>query len=364
MAYSTISKPSLYFNTKLYTGNATTNHAQTGIGFQPDWLWIKERGGTGSHILVDAVRGVSSSSAPFIKTNSNGAEVSSNTSDFIKSLDSDGFTLGADSYFTDVNKNSSTYAAWNWKAGTGQGSSNTDGSINTTYTSVNTTAGFSISQYVGNATSGATVGHGLGTTPGLIFVKKTSASDGWGVYHHKNTSAPATEYLRLDSTAATSDNLGEWNDTAPTSTVFTIGNSGRTNDNGVTYIAYCFAEKKGYSKFGSYTGNGNADGTFIYCGFKPAWIIIKESSHAGNGWHIRDIKRSPINVVDDSLYANANNTETTNNSALNTDFLSNGFKLRNTDTNDNASGRTYIFMAFAEEPLVANVGAGIPATAV
>ena len=356
MAYSTISKPSLYFNTKLYTGNATTDTAQTGVGFQPDWLWIKERGGTGANILVDAVRGVSASSTPFLKTNTNGVEVSNNTNDFIKSLDSDGFTLGADSYFTDVNKNSSTYVAWNWKAN-GAGSANTDGSINSTV-SVNSIGGFSIVSWTGNQ-SANTVGHGLGVVPSLIIVKSLASADAWYVYHKK---LGATKSLFLDLTNAESTSSTYWNDTAPTSSVFSVNNNTGTNNTG-GMIAYCFAEKKGFSKFGSYTGNGSTDGTFVYTGFKPAWIMYKASSISAQSWLIHDNKRgnqgANANPQDLRLLANATNSE----ADVDIDFLSNGFKPRAGDTHINNHGTTYIYMAFAEEPLVANVGASIPATA-
>ena len=337
MAYTTINKSGDYFNTKLYAGNSGTQSI-TGVGFQPDFLWIKRRTNAGDHNLVDVIR----TSDKTLISNSTGAEYSNST---ITSFDSDGFSLsGSDGA---LNASSNDYASWNWLAN-GAGSANTDGSINTTATSVNTTAGFSISKYTGNATSGATVGHGLGTTPSVIIVKKTSGSDGWVVYHHKNTSAPATEYLRLDTSDATADNLGEWNDTAPSSTVFTIGNSGRTNDNGATYIAYCFAEKTGYSKFGSYTGNGNSDGPFIYTGFKPAFVMTKKTSGTSS-WDIHDTKRDTYNVASKYLLAEDSGAE--GNTAI-LDILSNGFKFRSSNGDRNASGGTYIYMAFAEEPLI------------
>jgi len=360
MAYTTINKSSDYFNTKLYTGNDADNHAITGVGFQPYWLWIKQRGDAGyDHSLTDSVRG----STKMLYSDLSRAEDTHSTG--VKSFDSDGFTLGTDdgsggAYANLVNY-TKNYVAWNWKAN-GAGSANTDGSINTTATSVNTTAGFSISKYTGNATSGATVGHGLGTTPSVIIVKKTSGSDGWVIYHHKNTSAPATEYLRLDTSDATADNLGEWNDTAPSSTVFTIGNSGRTNDNGATYIAYCFAEKTGYSKFGAYVGNGSTNGTFAYTGFKPAFVMVKYASPGGGvgNWGIFDSVRNPTNVVTQGLLANSTAAEDTS------DFInivSNGFKQKSASTNRNEDGSTYIYMAFAENPFVANVGGGLPTTA-
>ena len=346
MAYTTIDKPTDYFNTKLYTGNASTN-AITGVGFQPDWVWLKNRSSAYHHRLFDSVRGTTKN----LSSNRTDAE---STESGLTSFDSDGFTLGSDG---GANNNTDNYVSWNWLAG-GSASSNSNGSI-TSSVSANQTAGFSIVSYTGTG-SAATVGHGLGSELACYIIKQRDSTGGWIVYHKGNTSSPETDYLRLDKTDATVDDA-IFNDTAPTSSVFSIGTNAPVNTSSGTYVAYCFAEKKGYSKFGSYTGNGNADGTFVYTGFKPAWIMIKESSHAANSWHIRDNKRSTFNVVNDSIYANSNIAEVTNNSALNTDFLSNGFKLRNNDTNDNGSGRTYIYMAFAESPFVSS--GGIPTTA-
>ena len=344
MAYTTINKSSDYFNTKLYSGTGSSQ-AITGVGFQPDWIWFKCRSQNQNHNLFDVIRG----SNKIIQTSTSNAEATSTA--LLTSFDSDGFTVNTDG---GVNGSGQTYASWNWKAN-GAGSSNSNGSITSTV-SANTTAGFSIVSYTGTGAN-ATVGHGLGVAPSMYIVKNRDDNDSWGVYHK---SLGATKYLRLQGNDAGATSSVWWNDTEPTSSVFSVGTAVATNSSTENLIAYCFAEKKGYSKFGSYTGNGNDDGTFVYTGFKPAWIIIKESSHSGNAWHIRDIKRSPINVVDDSLYANANNTETTNNSALTTDFLSNGFKLRNTDTNNNASGRTYIYMAFGQSLVGSN---NVPCTA-
>ena len=352
MAYTTINKSTDYFNTVLFTGNATARSI-TGVGHQPDLVWIKPRdNGTWSNNLTDVVRGAGY--GLFSDLTNAQYNYGTGTDGSVRTFDSDGFSIGNK---TQVNNNGSNIVAWNWKAGGGQGSSNTDGSINTTYTSVNTTAGFSISKYTGNATSGATVGHGLGTTPSLIIVKKTSGSDGWVVYHHRNTSAPETEYLRLDTTDATADNLGEWNDTAPSSNVFTIGNSGRTNDNGATYIAYCFAEKTGYSKFGSYTGNGNADGSFIYTGFKPAFVIFKNASST-SFWQMHDSVRDPFNEVQKRLAPNSSDAE--GSGSIPIDFLSNGIKLRTTATTWNESGSNFIYMCFGQSLVGSN---NVPCTA-
>jgi len=346
MAYSTISKPSLHFNTKLYTGNGSTN-AITGVGFQPDWVWIKSRSDTSNHRIYDAVRGGTKTLYSNL-TNAQGTNA-----DAITSFDSDGFTLGANAQ---SNGNGLSLASWNWKAN-GAGSANTDGTINSTV-SVNTTSGFSIVSWTGNATAGATVGHGLGVTPKVIILKGTDQTDGWFVQHQD---LGATKFLRLQDTNAVTTQTNVWNDTAPTSNVFSVGNGSGTNGNGNQFITYCFAEKQGYSKFGSYTGNGSNEGTFIYLGFKPAWVMYKVSSTTSD-WYIQDNKRLTYNVNNTRLEANNSDAEVTG-AADSIDMLSNGFKMRNASASFNASGATYIYMAFAAEPLVANVGASIPATA-
>jgi len=344
MAYSTISKPSLHFNTKLYTGNGSTQ-ALTGVGFQPDWTWIKERGASNNHELYDAVRGVTK------RIYSDLANVEDTNSTGLTAFGTDGFTLGGAG---GTNNNSDTYASWNWKAGGGQGSSNTDGSINTTYTSANTTAGFSISSYTGTG-SNATIGHGLGVAPRMIIVKDLSDTSNWGVYHK---AFGATKYIDLNQTNAEATSNLLWNDTEPTSSVFSVGTNGRVNTSGRNYIAYCFAEKKGYSKFGSYTGNGNTDGAFVYTGFKPAWFMQKRID-ATNGWHIFDIKRDTYNVSGKYLVANQSDAEASASSYL--DILSNGIKMRRNGADVNASGGSYIYMCFAEAPLVGNNN--VPCTA-
>ena len=336
MAYTTIDNPTSFFNTVLYTGNASTN-AITGVGFQPDWVWLKRRDGTGNHNLYDAVRGAtkyleSSSTAPD-QTQSAG----------LTAFDSDGFTLGSN---TNMNGSSNSYVSWNWSAGTGQGSSNTDGTINTTYTSVNTTAGFSISKFTGTG-SAATVGHGLGAVPKMYMVKNiTTNSLQWRVYH---ASLGATKHLALEATQAEGTASSVFNNTEPTSTVFSIGTDNGSNKSGDSHVAYCFAEVKGYSKFGSYTGSGNADGAFIYTGFKPAFVLLKVSSTTNN-WNMFDDKRPGFNEIDQRLFPNLSDAEQDGTAAV--DFLSNGFKFRNTNDNYNASSATYIYMAFAKAPFV------------
>jgi len=276
-----------------------------------------------------------------LSSNSTSAERTDSPDDF-DSFDSDGFTLGAN---TETNKSSQTYVAWNWKANGGTTSSNTDGSITSTV-QANTTAGFSIVLYTGTGASNATIGHGLGAVPKQIWVKNRDAAYNWKVYHAENTSAPETDYLVLDTTDATVDSNTHWNDTAPTSTVFSIGSSNALIRSGDNFVAYCFAEVEGYSKFGSYTGNGNADGVFVFTGFRPAWIMTKETS-ATSSWNIYDNARSDDNPATELLIANSTNSEGT---GTDIDIVSNGFKVRSTSGNINTSGNNYIYMAFAEAP--------------
>ena len=347
MAYTTINKSTDYFNTITYTGNATSNTNRTVGGFEPDWIWVKNRSSTDSHYLMDKVRGLDYN----IETDTSAAQAR----DYLISSAS-GFNGWISSNSGEVNANNATYVAWNWKAN-GQGSSNTDGSINTTYTSVNTTAGFSISKYTGTG-SNATIGHGLNAVPSMIITKATSFSEEWLVYHQ---SMGNTDAINLNLTNAKSSSATYWQNTTPSSSVFYVGSNDKCNKSGATYIAYCFAEKTGYSKFGSYVGNGNADGAFVYTGFKPAFVIQKNSGYTGN-WHMYDNKRNSFNVVDNFLQANANAAEITNNANSSTDFLSNGFKLKGVDNaSSNWQGNTYIYMAFAEAPLVGSNN--VPCTA-
>ena len=312
MAYTTINKSSLHMNTKLYTGNGGTN-AITGVGFQPDWTWIKSRNASNNHRNYDAVRGATK----IIYQNLTNAEATQ--SNGLSAFNSDGFTLGDDG---NSNSNNATYASWNWKAGGGQGSSNTDGSINTTYTSVNTTAGFSISKYTGTG-SNATIGHGLGVAPKMMIVKQLNSTNYWTVYHK---SLSANSWVYLNTTDAVASNTAMWNNTEPTSSVFSIGTYTNTNQSGSTYIAYCFAEKQGYSKVGgSYTGNGNADGTFVYTGFKPSFILAKRTD-ATAGWVLFDNKRIGYNGSG-NYWLDAQNNEADQTDATGMfDQLSNGFK--------------------------------------
>ena len=360
MAYASISKPGLHFNTKLYTGNGSTQSI-TGVGFQPDFIWLKERSAAGNHKVNDVIRGTSK----YLSSNSTAVE--DTTGAGIQSYDSDGFSI---SNASDINDNTETYVAWNWKAG-GTTSSNTDGDINSTV-SVNTTAGFSIVSYTGNGSNNQTVGHGLGVKPAVMIFKNRDDTNNWVMYHHKlnNGTNPEVKYVELNTNNGQLDDASIFNDTAPTSTLFTIGSAsdtgGGSGGNNEKIIAYCFAEKTGYSKFGSYVANNNADGTFVYTGFKPSFLMIKALTGAGQNWIVVDNKRPGYNLISaaDSLNLrpNTNDAEATSNGI---DLLSNGFKCRSSDGDSNGNYTDpYIYMAFAEEPLVANVGTnGIPATA-
>jgi hypothetical protein len=337
MAYTTINKSTDYFNTKLWSGNGSSQ-ALTGIGHQTDMVWIKSRTDTRKHNLYDVVRGVQKRIVP-------NDSVAEDTVPGITAFGTDGFTVGSE---TDTNGSSRNFVGWSWSAGASAGSANNDGSVASTV-SVNTTAGFSIVKWTGTGAT-ATVGHGLGVEPSMIIIKNLTASRDWLVYHKKlgNTNGI---YLDLNLASTTSSNF--FNNTSPTSSVFTVGTDTDANDSSDDTIAYCFAEKTGYSKFGSYTGNGNADGTFVYTGFKPALVIIKRTdSSSGANWLLLDSVRSDINIVNENLFANLNDAET---STERCDFLSNGFKLRQTGTTVNGSGASYIFMAFGQS-LVGSFG--------
>ena len=344
MAYSTITKPSLHFNTVLYSGNSSTNNI-TGVGFQPDWLWIKARNYGENHVLYDAIRGVTKQ----LYSNTSGSESTNATA--LTAFASDGFNLATSNGNTNVNV--TNFVSWNWKAN-GSGSANTDGSITSTV-SANTTAGFSIVKFTANGSNNDGIGHGLGVAPKIIIYKRTDSTGPWyWVYKYVDGTL---DYLILNDTNVKADlTLGTYG--FSTSTTFTNLGFGNTHN----MIAYCFAEKTGYSKFGSYVGNGNADGTFVYTGFKPAFVLVKNTQQAADNWFIWDNKRPGYNQIQKYLRANLNNAEA-DSSSFAIDILSNGFKVRASTGAINNNGETMIYMAFAEEPLVANVGSGIPATA-
>jgi len=344
-----INKPTDYFNTKLFVGTGASQSI-TGVGFQPDFTWIKNRNSIDWHWLQDAVRGTTK----VIFSNTSNAE--STQAQGLTSFNSDGFTVGTD---TGNNGSGNNIVSWNWLGANGT-ASNTDGSITSTV-SANTTSGFSIVTYTGNGSAGATIGHGLGTTPSFIIIKSRSSAYGWYCYHKGiDATAPEDYFIRLDTTDARVNSPAILNDTAPTNSVITLGSNVAANGSGLTYVAYCFAPKKGFSAMGQYTGNGSTDGTFVYTGFKSAFVMFKNITNGAVSWYMFDNKRNGYNGDNKSLRPNTSDTET---SASNypLDILSNGFKLLSTNNEVNGSGDTYIYTAFAENPLVGTNN--IPATA-
>jgi len=331
MAYTTIDNPELYFQAKLYTGSGSIQ-AITLDGdedMQPDLVIQKDRGNVRHHNVYDSVRGVKAR----LRADATNAEYTADATNGFDSFDSDGFTLEADSSSLGTNEDTEDYVAWCWKE--------------------SATAGFDIVQFTGNDTA-RTISHNLSAVPGLIICKNPSEGAAeWPVYHHKNTTAPETERLFLSGTQATLDNATFFNDTAPTTSVFSVGTSSDINGNTNSIISYVFAEKQGYSKFGSYTGNGNADGPFIYTGFRPAFLITKRTDGVA-GWSVKNNKTDPENPVDRALFANATDAEATDQYII--DFLSNGFKIRDSSAGVNGDGSTYIYTAFAEAPFVNSNG--------
>ena len=333
-----------YFNTVLYTGNGSSN-AITGVGFQPDWVWQKERSNNTSggnfHYLSDSVRGVNA----ILQSNTTGAE-STGSNVGINSFDSDGFTMG--SYGGgNANQSGETYVSWNWKA-EGNAVSNTDGTI-TSSVSANTDAGFSIVTYNGSGTAGDTIGHGLNSAPTCIHWKRRNATGNWMAYFEVLGTGG---YLNLDRTNGFDTGASPVNGTAPTNSVITLSSLGTINNSAGTYVCYAFHDVEGYSKFGSYIGNGNADGTFVYTGFRPAFVLVKRSSTTGN-WTLMDNTRKTFNFNNTLLYPNGSQAENTDDGYNGSDFVSNGFKIRggSSGVGTDVSGTgTYIYMAFAENP--------------
>ena len=325
MAYTSIDDPSAYFKVQLYTGDGYSSKAitfdDTDTNMQPDFVWIKRRDDADSHMLYDSVR-FDGSNAYWLQANVNSLEGSDRP---LTAFGSDGFTIGSNN--SALNGNTNTYVSWNWKK--------------------TADAGFDIVTATGNATA-KTISHSLSAVPHWIISKeRTGSVNDWVIYHHKNTGAPETDKIILNETNATSDDSC-WNDTAPTSSVFSVGTGSVVNRNSSTYVYYLWSEKQGFSKFGSYTGNGNADGTFVYTGFRPAFVLFKRTNSTGN-WQLLDNKRTGFNVENHTLYPNSNLADQDETDA---DIFSTGFKLRNTGTDGNGSGSTYIYMAFAESPFV------------
>ena len=353
-AYTTIDDPSAYFQTVTWTGNGTDGRTITLPGdtdMQPDFIWVKNRTDGEDHCLMDSVRTFASGKA--LRTNGADEEGGVGTANrgWVEAA-SDGFTCEDGSTNANlVNDSSDAYVAWCWKAGTTSGITTTGADITPGAYSFNTTSGISIIKYEGNGTDGTNTAHGLGAIPHMIIVKRLENVNYWAVYHHKNTSAPNTDYLVLNATDAASD-AGIWKDSDPTSVYFRHDNSTSVNANGEDMVAYLFTSIQGYSKFGSYTGNGNADGPFVYTGFRPAFIMIKRTDSTGD-WGIFDNKREGYNDETNRLKPNGNDAEEDDDFM---DILSNGFKIRITSASINASGGAFIFAAFAEAPFVNSEG--------
>ena len=341
MSYTNgLDNPELYFQTKLFTGTGSSN-AVTLDGsenMQPDWVWIKRRNSAGGNMTTDVIRGVTKT----LITNENGAEQT--FSNGLTAFGSDGFTVGSEDGF---NKASDTFVAWNWKAG-GSASSNGDGDI-TSSVSANTTAGFSIVSYTGNGSATQTIGHGLGAVPKVMIFKRRNSTSDWIVYH---VSRGATKYIPLNSTNTGGTYEPYFANTEPTSSVFTVDTAGDINGSSDTFISYLFSEIKGYSKFSSYVGNGSSDGPFIFTGFRPAWVLYRNTT-TSDSWFIHDNRRQGFNDDNEYLFADLSQAEGTVNRLR---ILSNGFKPIDSDKGVNKSGDTYIYLAFAESPLVNSKG--------
>jgi len=359
MAYTNIDDPSAYFQALTYTGNGSNPRNLTNDGnsdLKPDLIWGKSRGTNIDHQLYDSSRGFGTSKG--LQSNSTAAESGQTTYGYISASLTDGFTAAAGGTNGDwFNRNNDPFVAWQWKANGGTTSSNTDGNTTTTV-QANQDAGFSIVTYTGTGSSSQTMGHGLGVIPNIVLTKNRSGTGrAWSFNGNFGGMTYGTNKLILNQTSALT---ADTNDViAASSTTFTGGGSNGVNANGVTYVAYCFAEKQGYSKFGKYVGNGNAsNGSFIYTGFKPAFVMIKRSDGATN-WRLFDNKRSGYNGDTSQLYPNLSNAEDSAGDQL--ELLSNGFKNRTVSGDQNGSGNDYIYMAFAENPFVTSTG--IPTTA-
>ena len=339
MAYSTIDDPTLYFNTVLYAGTGS-EQTVSGVNFSPGLTWLKSRSNGQPNVLSDSVRGGNKQ----LYTADTQAETT--YSQYLKSFNSDGFVLGTDS---GINQSSQTFVSWNWKAG-GSASNNTDGN-KTISLSVNTTAGFSVGTYAGTGQD-STIGHGLGAVPDWLMIKnRSSGSRKWQLWHNGLTGT--NKYLAIDRSDAELTDSASWDNTAHSNTVWNTYGSGEANQNGENFVCYAWTSIQGFSKFGSYTGNGNANGPFIYTGFKPAWIMTKQIN-GGSSWIVHDNKRDPINTVTEYFTVEENDAAGT--LANSFDLCSNGFKVRTSNGDRNSNGDTFAYWAFAESPLVNSEG--------
>jgi len=327
-----------HFHTLFYTGNGSSSHAITGLDFSPDWVEIKGRSGTNSWAIFDTVRGATKRLGN--SGSGVGTDAESTVAASLKSFDSNGFTFGNEN----GNNNGESYVAWCWNAGTST-VTNTDGSISA-QVRANPTCGFSIVSYTGNGASSATIGHGLGVTPKAFVVKSRSQSRGWNNYHHIMGN---TKYIQWNQNHQAVTNSEWWNNTSPTSSVFTVGTDNDVNDSSQNYIAYVFAEVDGYSKFGKYVGNGNSNGTYVFTGFRPAYVLIKSYQDATEHWNI-PVDTDFNNGVTKTLSLNLNNAERDMSGGDAMDFYSNGFKIRNNDNNYSNNSADFIYYAFARNP--------------
>ena len=360
-AFTTIDDPSAFFQVVTWTGNTTAPRSFTNDGnsnLQPDLVWGKNRTTNGTdHELYDSNRGTGTDKN--LKPNSTVQEGISTTYGQLTSFDTDGFTVNAGGTNDDFwNENGSEFVAWQWKCNAGSTSSNTDGDLTSTV-QFNSTAKFSIITYTGkDPIEPLDIGHGMGEAPDVFWVKNRDRSANWCVYHKDLTSPAENRNLKLNLSNAEAAESTVWRNEAPTSTIIKTGENASVNVANEEFVVYAWKEVPGFSKFGKYTGNGNANGTFIYTGFKPACIITKEISSAGGNWRIFDYARIGFNDDNHRLTPNENSVEST---AVHLDILSNGFKFRNTGTSYNGDGDSYIYMAWAENPLVTSTG--IPTTA-
>ena len=352
--YSNIDDPTVYFQAKTYAGNGSTN-ALTFDGFgdlQPNLMWFKIRSGSNYGVLHDTVRGITKRLEI--------ADTLETTVTSVSSFNTDGFTLSGNDGFVNTSDDSSTYVGWGWKAGTSV-SGNTSGSgTSKAYSgSVSTDAGFSIITYVANGTAGHTIPHHLGAAPELVICKSRSENRGYPIYFSGNTSAAYSIFLT--TTANESNSSNSWNSTAPSSSVVTLGNNANNNKDNDNYIMYSFKTINGFSKFSTYIGNGNADGTFVPLSFAPAFVMVKKIKGGAGSWWMRDNQIAPYNQRSQVIVANSNGAETSGVAQM--DFLSNGFKLRDTTDASNSSGGAYFYMAFAKNPFVTGASS-IPGTGV
>ena len=364
MAFTTIDDPSAFFHIQTYTGNGSSGHSITNNAnagnFKPDWLWVKPRSLADNNVMFDSTRGNDRQ----LKTNGSDAEDTHSPAKF--TFETNGFDIDSDDQ--NYNQNSATYVAWQWKCNGGTTTNVSSGTVDSNTTTacvrqVNTTAGISIMTYTADSNGEQFLEHGLGKAPYWVIVKNRDQADEWAVGHLSNTgTASFYNYLRLNNNGGGSTASSYWLNTAPTANLINLGSNHSVGANGEDYVCYAFAPIKGYSQFGRWKGNGNADGPYTYTGFAPRWIMVKNAS--GNGhWKINDTARDFNSTYgnDASLHADENIAETTS-SSFNVDFLSNGFKIRSADGEINADGSIYVYMAFAEHPFVSSEG--VPVTAV